>query len=278
MKEYKETEYSMHYKTLSDLSFYSAGYEKCHMGYSYGPKYRNYHLIHFVIDGQGSLNINEHTYQLKKGDAFIIPQGKISYYQASKENPWSYTWISFLGIKSQIYIEQLMKKTNDIYILHDLDTTKYKALIDDLIYLQGNSLVDYLKANSILFSILAQLFQDTNISEKTLVVNSLVDDLKYYFDINYAEKIKLKDIARKFGIHPNYLTRIFNQKFKLSPKQYLMQLKLKKAHSLLITTKLPISLISSSLGFDDQLAFSRTFKKEYGQAPAIYRKQFINQI
>ena len=53
---------------------------------------------------------------------------------------------------------------------------------------------------------------------------SLANDLKFYFDVNYAEKLILKDIAKKFGIHPNYLTRIFHEKFHLSPKQYIMQL------------------------------------------------------
>ena len=61
-----------------------------------------------------------------------------------------------------------------------------------------------------------------------------------------------------------------------------MELKLKKAFRLLTTTELPISLISreleireigSSLGFDDQLAFSRLFKKEFSDSPSAYRKK-----
>lgn len=243
MKEYKETQHSIHYKSLSDLSFYSAGYEKCKPSYSYGPKYRNYQLIHFVLSGEGTLHINEQTFNLKQGDAFLIPSGKISYYKASATNPWCYTWISFLGINSQNYIYQMMKKTNDIYIIHNL----------------------------------AQLFEDINLSENQMQTKSLANDLKFYFDVNYAEKLILKDIAKKFGIHPNYLTRIFHEKFHLSPKQYIMQLKLKKARSLLITTELSISIIASSLGFDDQLAFSRTFKKEFSISPSMYRKYYAEK-
>ena len=71
MKEYKETQHSIHYKSLSDLSFYSAGYEKCKHSYSYGPKYRNYQLIHFVLSGEGTPRINEQTFNLKQGDAFF---------------------------------------------------------------------------------------------------------------------------------------------------------------------------------------------------------------
>ena len=123
----------------------------------------------------------------------------------------------------------MMKKTDDIYIIHNLDITKYKTLIDEIINLQENNVIHYLKANSLLFLILAQLFEDINLSENQMQTKSLANDLKFYFDVNYAEKLILKDIAKKFGIHPNYLTRIFHEKFHLSPKQYIMQLKLKKS-------------------------------------------------
>ena len=135
----------------------------------------------------------------------------------------------------------MMIKTDDIYIIHNLDITKYKTLIDEIINLQENNVIHYLKANSLLFLILAQLFEDINLSESQMQTKSLANDLKFYFDVNYAEKLILKDIAKKFGIHPNYLTRIFHEKFHLSLKQYIMQLKLKKARSLLITTELSIS-------------------------------------
>lgn len=122
--------------------------------------------------------------------------------------------------------------------------------------------------------ILAQLFEDINLSENQMQTKSLANDLKF---VNYAEKLILKAIAKKFCIHPNYLTRIFHEKFHLSPKQYIMQLKLKKARSLLITTELSISIIASSLGFDDQLAFSRTFKKEFSISPSMYRKYYAEK-
>ena len=102
---------------------------------------------------------------------------------------------------------------------------------------------------------------------------SIVDDIKHYLDMNYPDKIKMKDVAKEFGIHPNYLTKIFHDKFDISPKNYLKDLKLKKAQSLLKTTDLPISIIADSLGFDDQLAFSRIFKKEFSLSPSEYRKQ-----
>ena len=115
MIEYKETKHSLVYKANSDLSLYSAGYEECTPGYSYGPTLRSYQLIHFVLNGEGEFRINEHVFHLKAGDAFLIPAGKITYYEASKTNPWSYAWISFIGISSESYLYQIMTSTEDIY-------------------------------------------------------------------------------------------------------------------------------------------------------------------
>ena len=75
MIEYKETKHSLVYKANSDLSLYSAGYEECTPGYSYGPTLRSYQLIHFVLNGEGEFRINEHVFHLKAGDAFLIPAG-----------------------------------------------------------------------------------------------------------------------------------------------------------------------------------------------------------
>ena len=216
MIEYKETKHSLVYKANSDLSLYSAGYEECTPGYSYGPTLRSYQLIHFVLNGEGEFRINEHVFHLKAGDAFLIPAGKITYYEASLTS-------------------------------------------------------HYFEGNSILLHIISMLFSDVDFHEADTNKLSIIDEIKFYFDINYAENLKLKDVADYFGIHQNYLTRAFHEKFGISPKKYLLQLKFKKAARLLATTQLPVSIISNSLGFEDQLAFSRTFKKFYNVSPTDYR-------
>ena len=172
-----------------------------------------------------------------------------------------------------MYLYQLMTSTDDVYIIHGLDTNKYKECIFDIIALQGTSTSSYFQANGVLFQIMAMLFHDVDCQESQWGKTSVADEVKFFLDTNYAEKIKLRDVAKSFGVHPNYLTRIFHEKYGVSPKQYIMELKLKKARRLLTTTELSISVIANSLGFDDQLAFSKIFKKECEVSPTEYRKQ-----
>lgn len=273
MKEYKETNHSLIYKSNSDLSLYSAGFEKCLPGHSYGPTVRSYHLIHFVLYGTGKFHINEHVFPLSAGDAFFIPAGKVSYYEASRDDPWCYTWISFLGINSQMYLYQLMTSAENTYVIHGLDAEKYRTLIAEILSLDGVPTSQYLRANGILLQIMAMLFEDIGFQESSWGKESLVDEIKFYLDMNYAEKLKLGEVAKTFGIHPNYFTRVFHERFGVSPKNYLTNLKLKKACRLLTTTELSVSVISASLGFEDQLAFTKSFKKAFAVPPSEYRRQ-----
>ena len=121
---------------------------------------------------------------------------------------------------------------------------------------------------------MSYLYADVGFQEKSWGKISIADEIKFYLDMKYSEKLRLQDVARKF----NVMTRIFHEKFNVSPKQYLMDLKLKKACRLLTTTELPVSTISSSLGFDDQMAFSKTFRKEYGMSPSAYRRNSRRSI
>ena len=52
-----------------------------------------------------------------------------------------------------------------------------------------------------------------------------------------------------------------------------MNLTMQKAQNLLEDTMLPIQTIANSLGFEDALAFSKSFKGKYGISPSLYRNE-----
>ena len=47
---------------------------------------------------------------------------------------------------------------------------------------------------------------------------------------------------------------------------------MERAASLLRTTTLPVNVISITVGYPDQLAFSKIFKQYYGTSPSEFRK------
>lgn len=54
---------------------------------------------------------------------------------------------------------------------------------------------------------------------------------------------------------------------------YLTQLRMQQACQLLADTNLPLYEIANRVGYESDLAFTRTFKKRLGKTPTLYRKQ-----
>ncbi len=92
-----------------------------------------------------------------------------------------------------------------------------------------------------------------------------------YIDQNYHTDISVLDIAKSCKIHRNYLARIFRENLGVSPQEFLINFRMKKAIQLLITTKIPIKDIGNAVGYPNQLHFSRAFKNVYGMSPREYR-------
>ena len=58
----------------------------------------------------------------------------------------------------------------------------------------------------------------------------------------------------------------------LSPKQYLMSVRLKNASVLLLNTDMTVSEIANSVGFPDHSNFIKSFKKIYHVLPKDFRQ------
>ena len=124
--------------------------------------------------------------------------GKISLYQASDTEPWSYAWINFLGINSERYVTQLMASSEEAYVLRGLDTEKYKNCILEILSIFNNDISSYFYANSILLRVMSYLYEDAGVQEKSKGKSSLADEIRFYLDMKYSQKIRLQDVAENF--------------------------------------------------------------------------------
>ena len=96
-----------------------------------------------------------------------------------------------------------------------------------------------------------------------------------YIENNYSYDIKISDIARHVGIDRTYLYRIFMEEEQLSPKQYLMQHRIRIATQMLSSASYTITEIAFSCGFKDSPSFCNHFKKQVGISPRKFRQDFL---
>ena len=275
MSEFIETYYDLELKKDSDFEVALMGFEDCAPGHRYGPILRPYHIVHFVTGGRGTLHIDNQEFSIDKGCIFFIPENTSAYYVASQSDPWQYSWCAFLGRRSTTFKYQFMAYAPEKYVLRDADTEKYAKIIRKAAVLEGRSVANYFYSKSVIYEVLAMFASRSSGRFKAPRVPDMAERIKFQLDSRYREKILLSQVADDLGIHPNYLSRVFRDRYGTSPKQYLLGLKLSRAANLLITTEMPISAISASLGFEDQMSFSKSFKKQYGCSPMSYRKSQV---
>ncbi len=94
-----------------------------------------------------------------------------------------------------------------------------------------------------------------------------------YINTYSAEKLTISDVAAHVGYSDYYLSRKFKEETGVSVNDYIKNVKVERAKSLLATTMLSIQDICDQLNFGSRTFFSETFKEIAGMPPAAYRKQ-----
>lgn len=90
---------------------------------------------------------------------------------------------------------------------------------------------------------------------------------------NYMDaQLDIAEMIKETGYSDDFFRTQFKRRYDTTPRQYLEKLRLDYAVDLLETYKgaMQIKDIASLCGFNDELYFSRRFKKRYGISPKIY--------
>ncbi len=269
--------YKNSYKTptqnLISLSIHNAGYQKCLPTHQWGPGIRDHYLLHHILSGCGYYCVNDEKFLLSAGDTFLIfPFDEVTYY-ADVDDPWEYSWVGFSGTD----VKTILKSTEFTHAHPVL----YQSIKRDIIQqrlmqiynARGSQLNNTVEMTGELYLLLAEFMTaTTQSSSHTKSAYTLyVDKGMEFIHSNYSYPITVLDVASYVGVSRSHLFRAFQSVTGQSPKEYLTQFRLKQACILLNHSELSISAISRSVGFEDNLNFSKMFKKHMGKPPSNYR-------
>jgi AraC family transcriptional regulator len=94
-----------------------------------------------------------------------------------------------------------------------------------------------------------------------------------FIHAHYTRDLSLNEIAKAVSLSPFHIARLFKQSLGVSPHQYLIQLRVNSARSLLAAGSGERSLaeVASAVGFADQSHLTRHFKRIVGVTPRQFR-------
>ena len=244
------------------VTVYYCGYEKCEGGHFWGPAVRNQYLLHYVISGKGTYTVGEETYTLHANECFLIRPGERTYYIADREDPWEYMWVAFDGFD----VLEILRRTG----LVSQYTTKLENGDEFIRYM--HEMIDEFNKGS-LFKVMSGFYGAMSVLEESAHGGAYTREHEYvnkaigYIKSNYGYPIQISDLARHIGIDRTYLYRIFSASESMSPKQYLMQVRINAAKKMLLAGTYTVSETALSCGFSDSASFCGRFKRCTGMTP-----------
>ncbi|MCD8397321.1 MAG: AraC family ligand binding domain-containing protein [Lachnospiraceae bacterium] len=251
------------------------GIEKCHPGYFFATADRPGYHFHVVLSGQGTLEVEGNASTVRAGQIFVTKPMERTRYQADMETPWTYCWVTFGGEKAIYYLEQAGLRTG--VNIRDCRTnpSNFLELISKLMEKPELQLSSDLWRLGILYQFLGLAVKtgtpDKENHNQEYDPDTYVKHGMEYIRHNFAS-MKIGDVPRSIGIDRSYFTKLFSKKIGVSPREYLILVRMREGARLLSDTDLSVEEIALRTGYGSLQAFSRIFKQNYQCAPVDYRR------
>ena len=247
---------------------------------TYRPRGRvDYQLI-YISAGQAHFHFDneENDTIVTAGNMVLFRPRELQKYEYYGEDKTEVYWVHFTGSDVKNILRKYGIKDNmrTFFVGTSLDYERiYKRMISELQRCQDDyeELLTILMRH-LLISIHRELQKERKLSD--VYLDNEMDMAAQYFSDNYSNKINIEEYAQSRGMSISWFIRSFKKYTGTTPMQYIVSARITNAQLLLETTQYSVSEISSIVGYDNPLYFSRLFHKTKGFSPSEYRKKIEN--
>ena len=236
---------------LYRVNLLKVGQEYCRPDKKHEGLVREYYSLHFVLDGYGTLCVNDKKYVLGKGTAFLLRSGVKYDYYPDAVKPWSYVWINFIGANEDI---------DEFLSLCGFTKERHYVIMND--YAQT-----------------AQLFMQLHNSYDGGMLQSLkcsadkyFNDILTYIHGNYRLNLSIKQISDDMHVSEKQMYGMFKKFLEMTPVDYINRYRISNACIFLKQMDVSVETVAGMVGIDNPKYFTRMFIKWKGKSPREYRK------
>lgn len=244
-----------------------------------GTMFLEQHILMMVLDGIATLRYGKQTYVVHKNEMILLKKATSVHYEkeGNPDNADIFDSLMFC-LKDDLLKEFITLQTVSIpRISEEIRNTVYP--MDECLIAFAYSLKPYfnnpasinrgllrLKVMEMLYNVSAC---STNMFRQILLLRQPVRmDIRTVVEQYYASPVTLLELAYLSGRSLSSFKRDFHTTYNMPPAQWIRKHRLSKAKEMLQNTKLPVSEVCYSLGFENPTHFSRIFKEQYGVSPS----------
>ena len=245
----------------------STGYNEAPPGWSENEARgeKNFVQLFWCVQGEGEFGFENRYERLRPGEViYRLPGEQHQHRSADEHTPWHYYWFTFDGEKAADFMLSYGYPQRAIYA----GECPIKLFRELEVLLRQRTLYAQRHAISVATELLALAGRAGAGPEHDLIFRFL--DL---IEARYPEPdLRVENLADELGVHRTTLTRMVGRQISVSPRQYLIQLRVQKALSLLTTSALTVKEIAEKVGIGKADVLCSLIRRDTGASPREYRR------
>ena len=218
-----------------------------------------------------SFRYKSDTVMETKNSVFHLGDNAISYFPPNTD----YVRTAKLDHVIVVHFLCFGQESRTIEYFYPDDAETYKLKFRKLLNIWEKKDVGYkMKAASVLCDIFSDIYSENRppITKNLLINESVEFALKNFSD----PLLTVETLADISHISETYFRKLFKEEYGISPKKYIVNLRINYAKELISMGYYTLTEVSELAGFNDYLYFSVTFKRLTGTTPSEYRKNLSN--
>ena len=223
---------------------------------------RHFSALSFRRDSDAEIHVSDGCVPMQNGSVSFFP-ADLNYMRTAGRDEMiviHFEVYNYGGHDLETYVTEDFDCTDRLFReIHDI----WKRDTPDRYYL----------ATEQLYRIFSHLLSDCRLrdSAETAVVRKAKEIMQHtYSDPCFS----MKELAKELGVSQEYVRRVFRTGTGLSPKEYLQQLRFRRAAALLTSGYYTVRQVAEMCGFLDEKYFSTAFRKATGVPPSKYNYRF----
>ena len=215
---------------------------------------RQFALSFCFDDGQVTYTVDGREYVSNKQTAIILPE--CASYRLHGDETGDFPTINFHAT------EAFKAKTPIVY--HLQNTSGYAIDFKRMLTL-WNTGGAQAEMKSVFYSIISKISEEENPRHKALSAS-----MEYLGGNIFDPKLSVEELSRQANMSDVYFRKMFKKEYGVSPKQYILELRIRYAKQLLEENSVTVAAVAESCGFASVYHFCRAFKQITGVTPTEY--------
>ncbi|MGI8386481.1 response regulator [Robertmurraya sp. P23] len=207
----------------------------------------------------------------------LAPHQKKEFFDQIRLGNWDYIRLNVLNIL-QVYendgTELLQTQQRMLEVLWIVSRVLSEMGVETDSPLYSSQVTDYRQLRLETIQMLDRMRQSyVNHYEK--LESDTIQQIKQYIIDHSHEDISLDALAKKVGLSPIYISKMFKEKLGINYIDFLTECRIEKAKKLMCDPEKSIKEITFEVGYHDPNYFSKVFKKMVAVSPNKYRKTLL---